>query len=122
MISVSDEEFQQLINEALDSLPQDRMAHVQNVAFLFEDEPTEEQRMKLALRHDQTLLGLYEGVPLAKRQGMQTMLPDKITLFKLPLCASSTTRDELKEQIRHTMWHELAHYFGLDHEEIHALE
>lgn len=122
MISVSDEEFQQLINEALDSLPQDRMAHVQNVAFLFEDEPTEEQRMKLALRHDQTLLGLYEGVPLAKRQGMQTMLPDKITLFKLPLCASSTTRDELKEQIRHTMWHELAHYFGLDHKEIHALE
>jgi predicted Zn-dependent protease with MMP-like domain len=122
MIEVSDEQFQQLINEALDSLPQDRMEHVQNVAFLFENEPTPEQRMKLALRHDQTLLGLYEGIPLARRQGMITGLPDKITLFKLPLCAASSTVAELKEQIRHTMWHELAHYFGLDHDQIHALE
>lgn len=122
MIEVTDEEFQQLINEALDSLPKERMQHVQNVAFLFDDEPTPEQRVKLALRHDQTLLGLYEGVPLAQRNGAQTTLPDKITLFKLPLCASSETAEELKEQIRHTMWHELAHYFGLDHEQIHALE
>src|SRR3546814_14711692 len=86
MIEVSDEEFQTLINEALDSLPKDRMQHVQNVAFLFEDEPTAEQRVKLELRHDQTLLGLYEGVPLSRRQGMtNTFQPDKITLFKLPL-------------------------------------
>ena len=122
MVEVSDEHFQQLINEALDSLPQERMQHVQNVAFLFEDEPTPEQRVKLALRHDQTLLGLYEGIPLARRQGMTSSMPDKITLFKLPLCASANTADELKEQIRHTMWHELAHYFGLDHGQIHALE
>jgi predicted Zn-dependent protease with MMP-like domain len=122
MIAVSDEQFQQFINEALDSLPPERMGHVQNVAFLFEDEPTPEQRIKLELRHDQTLLGLYEGVPLARRQGMTTGLPDKITLFKLPLCASANTLVELQEQIRHTMWHELAHYFGLDHEQIHGLE
>jgi predicted Zn-dependent protease with MMP-like domain len=122
MLSVTDQEFQQFINEALDSLPSERMEHVRNVAFLFEDEPTPEQRVKLELRHDQTLLGLYEGIPLAKRQGMTTTLPDKITLFKLPLCASANTLDELKEQIRHTMWHELAHYFGLDHQQIHELE
>jgi predicted Zn-dependent protease with MMP-like domain len=122
MIEISDEEFQRLINEALDSLPQDRMDHVKNVAFLFEDEPTPEQRVKLALRHDQTLLGLYEGVPLSRRQGLDSQLPDKITLFKLPLCASAETLSDLKEQIRHTMWHELAHYFGLDHDQIHALE
>jgi predicted Zn-dependent protease with MMP-like domain len=122
MLTVSDEQFQQLINEALDSLPSERMEHVQNVAFLFEDEPTPEQRIKLELRHDQTLLGLYEGVPLARRQGITSGLPDKITLFKLPLCASANTLAELQEQIRHTMWHELAHYFGLDHEQIHGLE
>lgn len=122
MIEVSDEQFQGLINEALASLPKDRMQHVQNVAFLFDDEPTPEQRVKLALRNDQTLLGLYEGVPLAQRNGTQTMLPDKITLFKLPLCASCENLSDLKEQIRHTMWHELAHYFGLDHEQIYALE
>jgi predicted Zn-dependent protease with MMP-like domain len=122
MISVSDERFQELINESLENLPQDRIAHVKNVAFLFEELPTPEQREKLLLRHDQTLLGLYEGVPLPKRQGLQTTLPDKITLFKLPLCAITNTEDELKEQIRHTMWHELAHYFGLDHDRIHELE
>lgn len=122
MLEISDEQFQALINEALDSLPQDRMEHVKNVAFLFEDEPSPEQRVKLALRNDQTLLGLYEGVPLSRRQGMVSTFPDKITLFKLPLCASSRTPAELKEQIRHTMWHELAHYFGLDHEQIHELE
>jgi predicted Zn-dependent protease with MMP-like domain len=123
MIEVSDEEFQTLINEALDSLPKDRMQHVQNVAFLFEDEPTAEQRVKLELRHDQTLLGLYEGVPLSRRQGMtNTFPPDKIALFKWPLCATASSLGELKEQIRHTMWHELAHYFGLDHEQIHELE
>jgi predicted Zn-dependent protease with MMP-like domain len=122
MISVSDEDFQKLINKALETLPQDRMQHVQNVAFLFEDEPTPEQREKLQLRHDQTLLGLYEGTPLAQRQGMPGLYPDRITLFKLPLCASANTLEELQEQIRHTMWHELAHYFGLNHQQIHALE
>jgi len=122
MIEISDETFQELINAALQSLPQDRMAHVQNVAFLFEDEPTPEQRTKLALRRDQTLFGLYEGVPLPRRQGMTSQFPDRITLFKQPLCMSAVTMEELKEQIRHTMWHELAHYFGLDHEQIHALE
>lgn len=122
MITVSDEEFQQFINDALDSLPQDKMPYVKNVAFIFEDEPSPDQRLQLELRHDQSLLGLYEGVPLPRRQGMDTMLPDKITLFKLPLCAVSDSIDDLKEQIRHTMWHELAHYFGLDHEQISELE
>lgn len=122
MVIITDEEFQGLINEALASLPQDRMAHVQNVAFLFEEEPTPEQRLKLQLRNDQTLFGLYEGVPLPQRQGMPSQLPDKITLFKLPLCAASNNEAELKEHIRHTMWHELAHYFGLDHPAIHDLE
>lgn len=123
MIEISDEEFQTLINEALASLPKDRMEHVQNVAFLFENEPTPEQRIKLELRHDQTLLGLYEGVPLSRRQGMTNVFqPDKITLFKWPLCAVATSPVDLKEQIRHTMWHELAHYFGLDHEQIRELE
>lgn len=122
MTVVSDDQFQKFINQALASLPQERMAHVQNVAFLFEDEPTPEQRLKLKLRDDQTLFGLYEGIPLPQRQGMTTTLPDKITLFKLPLCAAASTMTELKEQIRHTMWHELAHYFGLDHPQIHALE
>lgn len=122
MIQVSDEQFQQLINQALESLPGEHARNIKNVAILYEELPTPEQRQKLALRHDQTLLGLYEGVPLSQRQGMTRILPDKITLFKLPLESQADTEAELKEQIRHTLWHEIAHYYGLDHDKIHELE
>ena len=82
---VSDEHFQALIDKAFDSLPKTHRDRVQNVAILFADEPTLEQREELQLRHDQTLLGLYQGIPLSRRQGQMTTLPDRITLFKFPL-------------------------------------
>jgi predicted Zn-dependent protease with MMP-like domain len=122
MIQVSDEEFQSLINQALESLPGDHVKNIRNVAILFEDVPTPEQRQKLMLRHDQTLLGLYEGLPLSQRQGTTKLLPDKITLFKIPLSYGANSPDELKENIRHTIWHEIAHYYGLDHDRIRELE
>lgn len=122
MIDVSDEQFQELINEALESLPGQHVQNIKNVAILYQDEPTPEQREKLALRDDQTLLGLYEGVPLSQRQGMITTLPDKITLFKQPLIHHAATPEALLEEIRHTLWHEIAHYYGLDHDKIHELE
>jgi len=122
MIEVTDEEFQRLIDHALSELPGEHVKLVKNVAILYEDEPTPEQRKQLRLHNDQTLLGLYEGVPLAQRQGMTHVLPDKITLFKRPLCAQARTKAELEEEIRHTLWHEIAHYYGLDHDRIHELE
>jgi predicted Zn-dependent protease with MMP-like domain len=122
MIRVSDEEFQQLINRALESLPGEHVENIKNVAILYEDLPTPEQRQKTNLRDNQTLLGLYEGVPLSRRQGMTRVLPDKITLFKLPLESQANTEDGLQEQIRHTLWHEIGHYYGLDHARIHELE
>lgn len=122
MIQVSDERFQQLINQALGSLPGEHVRNIKNVAILYEELPTPAQRQQLALRHDQTLLGLYEGVPLSQRQGMTRVLPDKITLFKLPLESQADTETELQEQIRHTLWHEIAHYYGLGHDKIHELE
>jgi predicted Zn-dependent protease with MMP-like domain len=122
MVEVSDEQFQDLINRALEELPGDHVKNIKNIAILFEDVPTPEQRQKLALRHDQTLLGLYEGVPLPQRQGGTKVLPDKITLFKLPLSYSANNPGDLKEQIKHTLWHEIAHYYGLDHDRIRELE
>lgn len=122
MVEVSDEEFQQLINQALEELPGEHVKNIKNVAILYEDQPSEEQRRKLELRHDQTLLGLYEGTPLSERQGMTRLLPDKITLFKQPLQWHANTPAELKEQIRHTLWHEVAHYYGLNHQKIRELE
>lgn len=122
MIEVSVEHFQELIDDALGHLKGEHAKNIENVAILYEDFPTPEQRQQLELRHDQTLLGLYEGVPLPQRQGNTRILPDKITLFRGPLCWQSNTLDELKESIRHTLWHEIAHYYGLDHDRIHELE
>jgi predicted Zn-dependent protease with MMP-like domain len=122
MVEIGDQEFQQLIDETLATLPKEHADRIQNVAILYEHVPTPEQRQKLALRRDQTLFGLYEGVPLTQRQGATKLYPDKITLFMYPICASVKSVSELKEQIRHTLWHEVAHYYGLNHEQIHKLE
>jgi predicted Zn-dependent protease with MMP-like domain len=119
---ISDEHFQELIDRAFDSLPKTHRDNVKNVAILFADAPTLEQRRELQLRHDQTLLGLYQGTPLSQRQGQQMTLPDRITLFKLPLLTQASNEHDLQEAIRHTLWHEIAHYYGLNHTDIHKLE
>ncbi|GAC1501193.1 MAG: metallopeptidase family protein [Candidatus Saccharimonadales bacterium] len=122
MIEVSDDQFQDLINQALIELPGDHADSIANIAIIYEDLPSEQQRQTLKLRHNQTLLGLYEGLPLPQRQGLTRLLPDKITLFKIPLQNHANNTDELKEQIKHTLWHEIAHYYGLDHDKISSLE
>lgn len=119
---MSDEEFEQVVLGEIERIKEPYKSRLQNVAFLVEDLPTEEQRHKLALRHDQTLFGLYEGVPLPQRGGVTKVLPDKITLFKLPILAASPTAQAARRQIGQTIWHEVAHYFGLDHDRIHELE
>lgn len=122
MIDVSDERFETLIREALASLSGEHAQNIQNVALLMADDPTPEQRQTLQLRDDQSLYGLYEGVPLPQRQGHQTLYPDRITLFKNPLSCGVQDEAEFRERIRHTLWHEIGHYYGLDHKRIHELE
>lgn len=122
MVDVTNDDFQNFIQEAHDALPGEHAQNIKNVAILWEEEPTPQQREQLQLRHDQTLFGLYEGIPLAFRQGQTRIFPDKITLFKGPLTRSVNTVPQLKEQIKHTLWHEIAHYYGLNHDQIHDLE
>lgn len=122
MYQVSDRHFQQLIDEALASLPGEHAGNIKNVAILWEDEPSPGQRQQLALRDDQTLFGLYEGVPLSQRQGGTVLLPDKITIFKAPMEQACSSPAQMREQIRHTLWHEIGHYYGLDHKRIAELE
>jgi len=120
---ISDEDFARLAGQALDSLPDKFLRHIRNVAIVYADEPTQEQRTKQRLRHNQTLFGLYEGIPqTARGAGYNLVLPDKITIFKLPLFYASKNTDELRANIRHTLWHEIAHHFGLDHGRINELE
>jgi len=122
MIEVSEERWHELVDRAFDSLPETHRDAVKNVAIVLEDDPSEVQRERLKLRGDQTLLGLYTGIPLTQRHGRNDSPPDVITLFKNPLLAESWSEADLYENIHHTLWHEVAHYFGLDHSQIHELE
>lgn len=122
MQQISDEQFHDLMNEAMASLPKSHIDKLKNVALLLENDVSEATRAQMNLAENTTLLGLYQGVPLSRRQGMQTTLPDTITLYKQPLLERATNLPELKAQIRHTLWHEIAHYYGLDHPAIQELE
>lgn len=119
MRELPDEEFDTLITRAMDELPQEYIHNMHNVAIVMADAPDEQQRIKLKLRGDQLLLGLFEGVPRILQTGNESgLLPSKITLFKYPILA--VTRDEqgLFEQIKRTLWHEIAHYYGLNHDDM----
>lgn len=123
MVDIHDEAFDALITEVMDELPKEYIERLNNVAITYADEPSEQQRIKLKLHCNQTLFGLYEGVPLTKRgSGYNLVLPDKITIFKNPLLSVSGNIFDLKQNTKHTLWHEIAHYYGLDHDRIHSLE
>ncbi len=112
-----------MIDEAFASLPKKYTSVMNNVAIVYEDEPTEMQRQKMRLRDNQTLFGLYEGIPMSQRgAGYNLVLPDKITIFKNPIIHNSRDIADVKKQVRHTLWHEIAHHFGLDHDQIHRLD
>lgn len=106
MIDVPLDRFEELVGEALDSIPDELGGYMENVAVLVED----------GVRHGR-LLGLYEGVPLTKRgewygTGGLT-LPDRITIFRLPICARCRSEHEVVDQVRVTVIHEVAHHFGI---------
>lgn len=122
MLEMTDEQFADLIAEVMEELPQEHMDAVKNVAIVYADEPTERQREELELHSHESLLGLYEGVPLVRRGGQTHYPPDKITIFKGPAMHFADSRERLKAQVKHTVWHEIAHYFGLNHDQIHLLE
>lgn len=123
MLSITDDEFENLIGEQLDTLPEKYVKGLDNVLITYEDDPSPQQRIELKLHCNQTLFGLYQGIPMTQRNaGYNMVVPDKITIFKNPILFASHDVKSLKEQIRHTLWHEIAHHYGLDHDRIHALE
>mgnify|MGYP005612621849 CR=1 FL=1 len=122
-MDISDTEFDALITKAMDELPQEYIKGLDNVAILFADEPDEYQREKSHLHEHSILLGLYEGIPLTKRGTNYTfVLPDKVTLFKLPILSVVSTPEQLFEQIKRTLWHEIAHFYGLEHSDIDRIQ
>jgi predicted Zn-dependent protease with MMP-like domain len=111
---VDDAELERTIQEALDALPDGLRRAMSNVEVVVEDEPPPGSR----------LLGLYEGIPLTERTSQYGgVLPDKITLFRGPLERLAGFDDErLRAQVRHTVWHEVAHHFGISDERLVELD
>ena len=103
--------FDDHVRAALDELPPDLAAALSNIAIVVEDENPD----------DPDLLGLYHGVPLPERGDMAGSLPDKISIYRLPLEDSFPDPEDLRDEIRITVLHELAHYFGLDEDRIAQL-
>lgn len=113
----------QLVEAGLDALRPEVQARLKNVAVVIADEPDARQRQENDLGPDDTLFGLYEGVPLTDR-GFEDMpsLPDKITIFKLPILRAYSDPKEIAECVSNTVWHEVAHHFGMDEDEVEAEE
>ncbi len=118
MFQVTLEEFESFVREGVEAIPEKFRTLLSNVAFLIEDEPTEKQRRENNLHTHETLFGLYEGVPRpARGEGYGGLvLPDRITIFKKPTEEAAGSREGVRKIVCDTVWHEVAHHFGLDEE------
>jgi predicted Zn-dependent protease with MMP-like domain len=107
----------------LDQLPEEFRTRLHNVEIVVQKRPTKSQLRAMGMDpHEYTIYGLYEGVPLPERSTMfPPILPDKVTIFSDPLLRDFSDPVELREQIRLTVIHEIAHYFGMDDDEIEKL-
>lgn len=116
------EEFDQVVAETLDQLPPHFQERLENVAIVVE-EWADPQTLELAgLRHPAELLGFYHGIPLtARTHDYGMVLPDKISIYRQPLLRYYRTPESLRQGIRHTVLHELAHYFGVSDERLREL-
>ena len=112
MVYVTREQFEDLVAEAIDTLPPDLAELIDNVAIFVEDDPPPGQH----------LLGLYQGIPLTSRGFFYSgALPDRITIYRRPVMGITSTPDEVREQVRITVVHEIAHHFGIGDERLHEL-
>lgn len=129
------DQFEQLVEQGFERLPEWVQKKISNVAVLIEDEPSAEDRQLQGLGEDETLLGLYKGIPLTERGEMYggMVLPDTITIYREPTldmaeeeCPSEASEEEYCECVRKivadTVWHEFAHHFGMDEHEVQHRE
>jgi len=119
-------DFEKLVGQGYEKLPQWVREKIKNVALLVEDEPSQEDRVAEGLGDDETLLGLYKGIPLSARggeYGVGMTMPDTITLYQVPI-EEAAQEDGLPvaQVIAETIWHEFAHHFGMDEHEVQDRE
>jgi predicted Zn-dependent protease with MMP-like domain len=123
MIALCRADFETLVEQAMDTLPQRFKDLIKNVAVMVEDFPSPEICRDMGLRSKWDLLGLYHGVPFEHRgSNYGNVPPDVILLFQKPVERMSETEEEVSAQIRETVIHEIAHYFGFSEAEIRRVE
>lgn len=116
-------EFEALVIAALERLPKFIKDRMENIDVVIEDQASPELLVEMGLKSPMDLLGLYQGIPMDQRGfSYGNVLPDKITLFQLPIEATCRTKDEIEERVREVVIHEVGHYFGLDEERLQELE
>lgn len=113
--------FEKIVLEAVKSIPKKFLERLENVEIVIEDTPNFYQLQKLKNRKS-LIFGLYEGIPKTKRWHYREVLPDKITIFKAPIERVATSEKEIKEIVKRTVWHEIAHHFGFDERKIKEIE
>ncbi len=113
MVELSRERFEELVADALDRVPEQLLALMDNVVVLVEDDSP---------AGESDLLGLYEGIALTERDSSYAgVLPDRITIYRRPLCAACDTEEEVVDEVGVTVVHEIAHHFGIDEGRLHEL-
>jgi predicted Zn-dependent protease with MMP-like domain len=120
---MSRNDFEKLVEEGISSIPEGFLRKLKNVRIVVEDEPSKKQLDRGHVHRGWTLYGLYEGVPQPSRGGGYNFaMPDKITIFQKPIEEACSTEEQIREQVKITVWHEIAHHFGLDEEEVRIKE
>ena len=116
------QKFEELVARAVESLPEELRERLENIDIIVADEPTRAQLSHSGLRRNETLLGLYEGVPLTGRTaGYTYYLPDKITIFQKPIEAACKNESQITSKIQQVVRHEIAHHFGIDDDRLKEL-
>lgn len=113
--------FEKLVQDGVKEIPENFRRKLSNVAIVVEDDPSRDQLKKLKISGSMNLLGLYEGIPQTKRDNYGMVLPDKITVFKNPIENIASSDNEIREVVKNTVWHEIAHHFGLGEKKVREL-
>jgi predicted Zn-dependent protease with MMP-like domain len=114
--------FEQLVTQAIDSLPDEFMEYMENIDIIIAPEPTRAQLRRSDLEKNMTLLGLYEGVPMTERTtNYSLVVPDKITIFQKTIESFCKNDVEIVKEVRRVVLHEIAHHFGIDDDRLDEL-
>lgn len=119
-LTIPEPEFQALVQQALDGLPDEYAKRITNVAVVVEDEPSPDVLADLEMDEDEDLLGLYQGLPIDKESFFQSggQLPAKISIYRGPILRLCRTKKEVVQEVRDTVVHEIGHHFGFDDDEM----